>query len=192
MGYPPPPQVWTDWKYYLPPSFGWRAVIKCGGGHPIPGPGRGVLRVPPPRTRSWLDRTAQRVLATRRAVCLLRSRRRTVLYKYIIYKKVLLRARKRHTARCVASTGCTVPVGATGSPPIWDLTRVGGTPLYFSNPKKMCNSVKHLAITLLADLRGRGRGCSENLAIYLLGCRPSWRSIPPPPPPGIVGQLRGR
>ena len=23
---PPPPKVWTDWKYNLPSSFGWRAV----------------------------------------------------------------------------------------------------------------------------------------------------------------------
>ena len=23
----PPPEMWTDWKYNLPPSFGWRAVI---------------------------------------------------------------------------------------------------------------------------------------------------------------------
>ena len=22
----PPPEMWTDWNYYLPPSFGWRAV----------------------------------------------------------------------------------------------------------------------------------------------------------------------
>ena len=22
----PPPKMWTDWNYYLPPSFGWRAV----------------------------------------------------------------------------------------------------------------------------------------------------------------------
>ena len=25
IGYPPP-EMWTDWNYYLPPSFGWRAV----------------------------------------------------------------------------------------------------------------------------------------------------------------------
>ena len=25
-GDPPPPEMWTDWNYYLPPSFGWRAV----------------------------------------------------------------------------------------------------------------------------------------------------------------------
>ena len=24
---PAPPKMWTDWNYYLPPSFGWRAVI---------------------------------------------------------------------------------------------------------------------------------------------------------------------
>ena len=28
IGYPPPPEMWTDCNYYLPPSFGWRAVIK--------------------------------------------------------------------------------------------------------------------------------------------------------------------
>ena len=56
-------------------------------------------------------------------------------------KKVILRERKRHTVRCVASTCCGVPVkGYTvilGVPPIltWDrvlrpgLTWDGGTPL---------------------------------------------------------------
>ena len=44
-----------------------------GGGYPIPGPGGYSGNTPPP------DRAAQRVLATRRAVCLLRSRRRTFL-----------------------------------------------------------------------------------------------------------------
>ena len=28
---PPLPEMWTDWNYYLPPSFGWRAVkTGCG------------------------------------------------------------------------------------------------------------------------------------------------------------------
>ena len=33
-------------------------------------------------------------------------------------KKVLLRERKRHTARCVASTRYAVPVGGTPRPPV--------------------------------------------------------------------------
>ena len=58
----------------VPPSQDW--------GNPLPQPGQdGVppgqdwgTPLPPP-----LNRTAERVLATRRAVCLLRSRRRTLL-----------------------------------------------------------------------------------------------------------------
>ena len=43
-----------------------------------------------------------------------------------VNKKVLLRARKRHTARRVASTRDAVPVG--GTPPSWDLTWMGEVP----------------------------------------------------------------
>ena len=43
-------------------------------------------------------------------------------------KKGLLRERKRHTTRCIASTRHAVPVGGTPPPQSWDLTWVGGTP----------------------------------------------------------------
>ena len=80
----PPPQTW-DWDWVPPPDLGlgtpwtWDWVPpRSGTGYP-PRPGTGY----PPRIRSGLDRAAQRVLATRRAVCLLRSRRRTFLLSEI-------------------------------------------------------------------------------------------------------------
>ena len=59
--------------------------IKSNGGYPYPGwmgvpPSQDGWGYPPPPLG---DRAAQRVLATRRAVCLLRSRRRTVLWTHI-------------------------------------------------------------------------------------------------------------
>ena len=44
-----------------------------------------------------------------------------------MYKKVLLRERKRHTARHIASTCYAVLVGIP-PPPSWDLTWMGGVP----------------------------------------------------------------
>ena len=66
-GYPPDlgqstPQTWD--RIPPPPDLGW-------GTPPLP-------------TRSGLDRAAQRVLATRRAMCLLRSRRRTFLLAFLM------------------------------------------------------------------------------------------------------------
>ena len=71
MGYPP------DLGWGTPQDLGLGTPPRPGTGYP-PGPGTGY---PPPQTRSGLDRAAQQVLATRRAVCLLRSRRRTFLLK---------------------------------------------------------------------------------------------------------------
>ena len=93
-GYPPPGHYWGT------PRSGWGTPMRIGFPSPrffprslVPGPFQGYPvspgwgvpqdRVPPARTllgypHSW-DRTAERALATRRAVCLLRSRRRTFL-----------------------------------------------------------------------------------------------------------------
>ena len=46
-------------------------------------------------------------------------------YQFNLNKKVLLRERKRHTARRVASPRYAVPVGGTPPPPSWDLTWMG-------------------------------------------------------------------
>ena len=52
-------------------------------GTPPPGPGRGV-----PCWGGYPDRTTEGVLTTRRAVCLLRSRRRTFLCKFIFVRQI--------------------------------------------------------------------------------------------------------
>ena len=49
-------------------------------------------------------------------------------------KKVLLRERKRHTARRVASTRYTAPIGVPL--PSWDLTWTGGTPAGVPLPRQ--------------------------------------------------------
>ena len=62
-------------------------------------------------------------------------RRISTLHEFMINKKVLLRERKRHTARCVTSTCFTVPVGVTPASILtWDLTYLGwGTPILTSD-----------------------------------------------------------
>ena len=68
----------SSWGY---PSPGWGLFqkrdtpIQVRMGYPPP-PTRTEVPLPPP-----LDRTAEQALATRRAVCLLRSRRRTFLFR---------------------------------------------------------------------------------------------------------------
>ena len=69
MGYPSSPS--RDWV--CPSRSGWGYPPPFRDGVPLPQPGMGY---PPPR-----DRTPDRVPDTRRAVCLLRSRRSTFLFK---------------------------------------------------------------------------------------------------------------
>ena len=92
MGYPPPPQSKTGWVPPPPSRTEWGTPLpqsRLGGVPPCPG-----LNVPPP-VQDWMgylpftssrDRSAKWTLATRRAVCLLRSRRRTFLLKQLFYK----------------------------------------------------------------------------------------------------------
>ena len=100
------PRIWDG----VPPILGWGSPPDMRWGTPLwtwdwvppqtwdqvpPRPGTRYPqtwdRVPPwtwywvpPPTRSGLDRVAQRVLATRRAVCLLRSHRRTFLFTLLL------------------------------------------------------------------------------------------------------------
>ena len=74
----------------------WSQVVSGGGGGVYPNPGGGGdtpgqyplpgLGYPPPPNQDWgipRDRTAERVFATRRVVCLLHSRRRTFLFIFL-------------------------------------------------------------------------------------------------------------
>ena len=75
-GYLEYPPMGSGWGTPSPLDLGWGTPWTWDQVTPPPGPG---TRYPPP-TRSGLDRAAQWVLATRRAVCLLRSPRRTFLF----------------------------------------------------------------------------------------------------------------
>ena len=86
-GYPPPIQ---DWMVYHPPSQDWMGYsLPSITGWGTPPPCRRLDGVHPPFPPSPNfplsgDRSAKRALATQRAVCLLHSRRRTVIVKYRI------------------------------------------------------------------------------------------------------------
>ena len=113
-------------------------------------------------------------------------------YQYQLHplnKKVLLRERKRHTARRIASTCYAVPVG--GTPPSWDLTWIGGYPLPREVPPSQVG-YPHLDLekgTPCLDL-GRGyphldltRGYPPPPPGPGKGYPPSVDGLHPPPPP---------
>ena len=79
LGYPPVP----DRTRIHPPDQDW-GTLPARWDWGIP-PSQDRAGVPPPPSQDWsgvpsLPRTAERVLTTRRVVCLLRSRRRTFLF----------------------------------------------------------------------------------------------------------------
>ena len=86
-GYPAqvPPRGGTRLRY--PPPGGYPGQVPPPGGypgqvptHPPPGGGGGTQVRYPPGGGGYPGRTTEGVLTTRRAVCLLRSRRRTFLF----------------------------------------------------------------------------------------------------------------
>ena len=96
-------------------------------------------------------------------------------------KKVLLRERKRYTARCVASTRYAVPVGGYPPPPSWDLTWMGLPPSqvwmggYPSPPPADVNRLKILP-SLILWMRAVIISVIESFTRWLVGeARKMWR-----------------